>query len=117
MGETTVTPTEMVAGTAIVVTTDGSIGTAISDSDTMVIAYPKQGKLILRIDSDHTDTEATFSAGVGVSAGLGSFAWAVGDTVTQMLMLDSDRLVDGDGNLEITWATNSAGYLGAWYTI
>ena len=115
MGETTITPTQMVAGTAIVVTP--GVGTAISTSNTMVIAYPKQGKLLLYLDSNHDDTEATFSAGVGVSAGLGSFAWAVADTVTAQMMLDSDRLVDEDGNLEITWATNSAGFLAAWYTI
>ena len=115
MAETTITPTQMVAGTEIVVTP--GIGTAIDDSNTMVIAYPKQGRLILYIDSNHADTAATFTAGVGVSAGLGTFEWSVGDTVTEMMMLDSDRLIDGDGNLEITWATNSAGFLTAWYTI
>jgi hypothetical protein len=115
MAETTITPTAMTAGTAIVVT--AGIGTAIDTANTMIVAYPKQGKLILYCDSNHADTAATFTAGVGVSAGLGSFEWAVGDTVAQMIMLDSDRLVDEDGNLEITWATNSAGFLTAWYTI
>ena len=115
MGETTITPTQMVAGTEIVVT--AGIGTASNTSNTMVIAYSKQGKLILYIDSNHANTEATFTAGVGVSSGLGSDTWAVGDTVTAMKMLDSDRLVNEDGNLEVTWATGSAGFLTAWYTI
>ena len=115
MGETTITPTQMVAGTEIVVT--AGVGTAINTSNTMVIAYPKQGKLILYCDSNNAATAAVFSAGVGVSSGLGSFTWSIGDTVAEMLMLDSDRLVDEDGNLEITWAASSAGFLAAWYTI
>jgi len=115
MSETTITPTQMVAGTEIVVT--AGVGTAINTANTMVIAYPKNGKLILYCDSNHTDTAATFTAGVGVSAGLGTFTWSVGNGVAEMIMLDSDRLVDADGNLEITWAANSAGFLAAWYTI
>ncbi|KKK54075.1 hypothetical protein LCGC14_3088380 [marine sediment metagenome] len=115
MGETTITPTQMVAGTEIVVT--AGIGTAINTANTMVIAYPKQGKLILYIDSNHANTAAVFTAGVGVSSGLGTQTWSVGDTVAEMMMFDSDRLVDSDGNLEITWAANSAGFLAAWYTI
>ncbi len=115
MGETTITPTQMVAGTEIVVT--AGIGTAINTSNTMVIAYPKQGKLILYCDSNHASTAAVFTAGVGVSSGLGTFTWSIGSGVAEMIMLDSDRLVDSDGNLEITWATDSTGFLAAWYTI
>ena len=115
MSETTITPTQMVAGTAIVVTP--GVGTAINDAETMSIAYPKQGKLILYIDSDAAQTVATFTAGVGVSSGKGSSTLAVGNTVTSMVMFDSDRHVDADGDLEITWASSSAGFVAAWYTI
>ena len=115
MAETTITVNAMVAGTEIVVT--AGIGTAINTSNTMVIDYPKQGKLILYIDSNHADTAAVFTAGVGVSSGLGTFTWSVADTVAEMIMLDSDRLVDENGQLEITWASNSAGFLAAWTTI
>ena len=115
MAETVITVNQMVAGTEIVVTP--GIGTAINTANTMVIAYPKQGKLVLYIDSNHASTAAVFTAGVGVSSGKGAFTWTIADTVTEMMMLDSDRLVDADGNLEITWATDSAGFLAAWYTI
>ena len=115
MGETTITVTQMVAGTEIVVT--AGIGTAINTGNTMVIPYPKQGRLILYIDSNHADTAAVFTAGVGVSSALGTFTWSVADTVAEMIMLDSDRLVNGDGDLEITWSANSAGFWAAWKTI
>jgi len=113
MSVTTITPTQMVAGTAIVVT--AGIGTAINTANTMSIAYPQQGKLLIYIDSDHTDTSASMAAGDGVSAGLGAQAVAVGNTVASMFVVDSDRVVNSSGNVVITWAANSAGFLAAWY--
>ena len=112
MAETTITATAMTAGTAIVVT--AGIGTAINTSNTMHIAYPKNHKVIIYVDSNHASTSASFAAGDGVSKDLGAFTWAVGDTVAAMMVLDSDRLVDSDGELVITWATDSAGFLAAW---
>ncbi len=113
MAITVITPTQLTAGTEFVVT--AGVGTAINTENTMSIAYPKQGKLLLYIDSNHASTSASFAAGDGVSKDLGAFAWAVGDTVAEMMVLDSDRLVYSSGNLVITWATDSAGFLAAWY--
>ena len=113
MAETAITPTQMVAGIAIVVTP--GIGTAINTSNTMHIPYPQQGKLLIYIDSNHASTSASMAAGDGVSAGLGAQTVAVGDTVSAMFVVDSDRVVDSDGEVVITWATDSAGFLAAWY--
>ena len=115
MAVTTITPTQFVTGTAQVLT--AGAGTAINTSNTMSIAYPKAGKLFLTIDSDHASTSASFAAGDFASAGLGAFTWAVGDTVIQGMFIDNNRLVDDDGNVVITWATNSAGYLQAFYVV
>jgi len=112
MAVTTITVNAVTPGTGIVITP--GIGTAINTANTMSIAYPKNRKLILYLDSNHADTSASFAAGDGVSKDLGAFTWAVGDTVTQAMFLDSDRLVNSSGNLVITWATNSAGFLAAW---
>ena len=115
MAVTTITPTQMVTGTGVVLTPGA--GTAISTSNTMSIAYPKAGKLFLTIDSDHASTSASFAAGDFASAGLGAFAWAVADTVLQGIFIDNNRLVNSDGNVVITWATNSAGFLQAFYVV
>jgi len=113
MAETTITPAQMVAGTQIAVTP--GVGTAINTANTMHIAYPQQGKLLIYIDSNHASTSASMAAGDGVSKDLGAQTVAVGDTVTAMFVVDSDRVVDSDGEVVITWATDSAGFCAAWY--
>lgn len=112
MAETTITVNAITPGTEIVVTP--GIGTAINTANTMLIPYVKNRKLILYIDSNHASTSASFAAGDGVSKDLGAFAWAVGNGVSEMMCLDSDRLVNSSGNLIISWATDSAGFLAAW---
>lgn len=113
MAVTTITPTQMSLDTDTVISQGA--GTAINTANTMEIAYPKQGKLIIIIDSDNAATEATFTAGVGVASGAGTLAWAVADTTCEMMVLSSDRFVKSDGNVEITWAGSSAGFVRAFY--
>ena len=115
MAETTITPTQMVKGTGVVLTPGA--GTAINTSNTMHIAYPREGELFITIDSDHASTSASFAAGDFASAGLGAFTWAVGDTVIQGMIIDGNRILDSDGECVITWATDSAGYLQAFYLV
>lgn len=121
MAVTEITPTDISLDTAQAFTQ--GTGTAINESNTMEIPYPKQGKLLILIDSDHADTEATFTASdFGVAKGLGDLAVAIGDTAMKAVILSSDRLLqskgDGDntiaGVLEISWATNSAGFVQAY---
>jgi len=117
MAETTITPTLLTkAGSDGVVITPGA-GTAINTANTMIVAYPKNSKLLLTIDSNHADTVATIAASdFAIEAGLGAVTYAVGDTVEHLLVVpDQARVRKADGNIDITWATNSAGFVTAWY--
>lgn len=121
MAVTEITPTQASLDTAFALSQGA--GTAINAANTMEIPYPKQGKLLIVIDSDHADTAATFSAGFGVSAGLGALTVAVGNAAQSGVVLSSDRLkvLKGDGAsalggvLQIAWAANSAGFVRAYY--
>jgi hypothetical protein len=119
MAITEITPTTVTLDTGFTLTQGA--GTAINTSNTMEIPYPKQGKLLITIDSDHADTEAVLSAGYGVAGAAGSLA--VGNTIIQGFIISSDKnvIAVGDGAsafkgcVQITWATNSAGYIRAFY--
>ena len=114
MATVAITPTQLSVddGSAI---TQGA-GTAIVAANTNTIAYPRDGKLLLVIDSDHADTAATVAAGFGVAAGQGSVEYAVADTVSELIVVGpSSKLKNTSGNVSITWATNSAGYIRAFY--
>ena len=95
MAITEITPSAVSLDTGFVLTTGA--GTAINTSNTMEFAYPKQGHLLITIDSNHASTSASFTAGYGVAAGLGSLACAVGDTVMQGFVFSSDRLLVATG--------------------
>lgn len=124
MAVTEITPTQVVLDTAFSLS-QGNVGspTAINAANTMEFPYPKQGKLLLVIDSDHADTAATFSAGFGVAKGLGTLTVAVADTTQSGVIVSSDRLKVATGAdttplkgvLQIAWAANSAGYVKAFY--
>ena len=114
MATVAITPTQLEKNTGSVITQGA--GTAIVAANTNTIAYPKDGQLLLVVDSDHADTALTVAAGFGVEAGLGSVEYAVGNTVQHLIVVgDSARLKDADGNISITYATNSAGYVRAFY--
>ena len=120
MAITEITPATVSLDTLFVV--GGTAGTAIADTDTMEIPYPKQGKLLVVILSSDAATAPTFTAGYGV-AGKALTMTAVGSGVLNGYIFSSDRVVvaTGDGAtplkgcLQITWAGSSAGYLAAYY--
>ena len=112
MAITTITPTRLVSDTGVVITPGA--GTAINTANSMIIAYPRDGELLITIDSNHADTVATVAAGYGVDAQ--AVTYAVGDTIEHLISIgSSSKLINSDGNISITWATNSAGFLTAWY--
>lgn len=115
MATVAITPTQLSKddGSAI---TQGA-GTAIVAANTNTILYPADGKLLLVIDSDHADTAATVAASdFGVNSGLGTVSYAVADTVSELIVVgDSAQLKKAAGYISITWATNSAGYIRAFY--
>lgn len=115
MAEVRITPTQIVKNTEQVVTQGA--GTAIVQANNNVIAFPKNGKLLLWVDSDHASTALTIDASTwAIEKGLGDLVWAIGDTVAEILVIgDSARFVNADGDINITYATNSAGFIRAFY--
>ncbi len=113
MGITTITPTRLVSNTGVVITPGA--GTAINTSNSMAIAYPKDGELLITIDSNHASTVATIGADAfGVDAQTDTFA--VGDTIEHLISIgSSSKYIDDDGNVTLTWATDSSGWVTAWY--
>ena len=115
MAITVITPTLMVKDEVDVIT--AGVGTAIDDSNTMTITYPKNGKLLVIIDSNHASTVAT----IGISdyftgKGQGTKTMTVADTAMSMMIIgDSARYKTKAGLISISWATNSAGFLHAYY--
>jgi len=113
MAETVITPTQMTSDTGVVVTPGA--GTAIDDSNYMTIVYPKDGDLWITIDSNHADTAATVVAGFGVDSQ--TTLYEVGDTVEHLINIGaSSKIKNGDGEIRIDWASNSAGFITAWYS-
>jgi len=96
-------------------------GTAINAANTMRVLAPRQGKLLILVDSDHADTAPVFEIGGTLGTGgftalqetaKGDFAPAVvGDTKMDLYMVSSDRFKDQDGYVHWSWATNSAGFV------
>ena len=114
MATVAITPTQLSADTGVVITQGA--GTAIVAANTNTIAYPEEGKLLLVVDSDHADTALTVGAGFGVNSGQGSVEYAVGNTIEHLIVVgNSAQLKDADGNISITYATNSAGFVRAFY--
>jgi hypothetical protein len=122
MAVTEITPITVTKDTIFNVV--GTTGVAINAANEMEIPYPKEGRLMIVILSAHNDTNATFKAGFGVAAGLGTLATGtIANAAARGIIVSSDRLKVGKGLgtnairgvLEISWATNSAGYLAAYY--
>jgi hypothetical protein len=110
MATTTLTATAITKNTAQAFTQ--GTGTAINADNTMKVLYPKEGKLLILIDSDHASTAATFAVSDEFTAkGQGVLTEAVADTTMDALILESARFKKADGYVYWTWATNSAGYV------
>lgn len=111
MATVAITATSLVKNTEQAVTQGA--GTAIVEANTNKVLYPKEGKLLLWVDSDHADTALVIGAGDFVAAGKGSLTWEIGDTTAEILIVEGDRFKDSDGYISWTYATNSAGYVRA----
>lgn len=116
MATVALTPTQLSVDTAAVITQGA--GTAIVAANTNTISYPKDGELLILIDSDHADTAATIAVSdYGVAKGQGTVTYSVADTVQSLFVVGSSsrfKIAAGD-KISITWAANSAGYIRAYY--
>ena len=112
MAETAITPTQLTSDTAVVIT--AGTGTAINTSNYMTMAYPKDGQLLIKIQSTNDATSGVLTAGFGVDAQTETYAATNG--VTSLFVVGSSAKVkNSDGEIRIDWATSSAGYLQAFY--
>lgn len=113
MGITVIVPTLMVKDESDEIT--AGVGTAINTGNTMTILYPKNGKLLIVIDSNHADTAATVAiSDYFTGEGQGTKTIAVPDTEIHMFIVgDSARYKTKAGIISISWAANSAGFLHA----
>lgn len=114
MAVTPITPSDLaVDGTAVVIT--AGTGTAINGANSMTVVYPKDKKLLLKIESSHANTAATIGVSdFGVAAGQGVYTLAVGNGVSKLFMVPpSSRLKLATNLISITWHADSTGFLTA----
>ena len=70
----------------------------------------------LSADTGVVITPGAGTAIVAANAGQGTVSYAVGNTIEHLIVVgNSAQLKDADGNISITYATNSAGYVRAFY--
>lgn len=116
MATVALTPTQLTVDTAAVITQGA--GTAIVAADTNTIPYPKDGELLILIDSDNAATEATIAVSdFGVSKGQGTASYAVANTVQSLFVVGSSSRfkINAGDEISITWAAGSAGFIRAFY--
>jgi hypothetical protein len=108
------TPTVLTANTAQVIT--AASGTPIVAGATDTIVYPKDGILVIKIESSNDATSASVAASdFGVAAGQGAVTYAATNGVSSLFVVgSSSRLSQSAGTgISLTWATSSAGYITA----
>lgn len=110
-----ITPTALAVNVEQAVTQGA--GTAIVSADTNKIAILKNKKILLWVDSDHANTALTIKKSTwATEKGFGDLVWAIGNTIAEILVVgDSARFANADGDLEMTWHTDSAGFIRAYY--
>lgn len=111
MGVVAITPTQMKSGTAVVIT--ANTGTAIVAGNTNTIVYPKEGTLLLKIESGHANTAVTIAASdFGVAAGQGAKTYAVGNGVSHLIPIGaSSQFKQSGGYITLSYHADSVGFV------
>ena len=112
MAETALTPTQFTSDTAVVIT--AGTGTAINTSNYMTSLYPKDGKLMIKLESSNDATSGVMVAGFGVDSQEVTYA-ATNGVSSWFIVGSSAKAKNTDGEIRIDWATSSAGYLTSFY--
>lgn len=111
MSVTTLTPVAIAKNVA---TADIKIagGTAINASNTMEVAYPQEGSLLILINNTYAGSKtATISAGDFLAAGQGDLAVPIGQDEVVGLVLSSDRFKQSTGVISISFAASMTGFV------
>lgn len=108
-----------VTATALAVNTPSAdlpvtAGTAINASNTMQIAYPREGKLYLVLNNTYAGSKAiTVTAGEYLSNGIGALTVTMAQDDVFHLIVDSSRFKDFDGFINLSFAASMTGYVQA----
>lgn len=111
---TTITPSTMTLNAATTITF--SAGQAMSGaSGTYEIAYPKEGKLVILINSTYAGANSVeISAGEFLGKGVGAITVTTAQNGMYAIVVSSERCKDFSGNITIDEGTNT-GYIRAIY--
>jgi len=115
MATTTITPLQL-ANDVFSVTKPITGETAIVAGNDHAIAYPQEGKLLIRIKNTYAGAKViTVESGDFIANGQGDLAQTFAQDEERFIVLSSDRFKDTDGNVIITVASGTTGYIGAYY--
>jgi len=110
------TATATITATALVVNTPSSSfiasgGTAFTDASTLEVAYPREGKLLLIINSTYAGANtAVIEAGEFISNGIGDITVTTAQNGVYYVVVESSRVKDFDGMVNITFGTSNTGF-------
>lgn len=93
-------------------------GTVIDPANTMEIAYPQEGKLLLVLNNTFAGPKVfTVSAGSSrfVASGQGALALSLAQADVRFLVVASDRFLQDDGVLELSFEAATTGFVQAFY--
>ena len=115
MATVAITPTTLTTNTASADLPIAS-GTAIVAANTNTFAYPKEGKLLIMLNNTTAASKVfTFAAGEFDSAGVGALTVTMAQNDVRFIVLESSRFKDTDGNVSLTYAASTTGFVQAFY--
>jgi hypothetical protein len=113
------TATATVTATALILNTASanvvmSGGTAFTDVSTLEIAFPRDGKLLILINSTYAGANtAVITAGEFLSNGQGAITITTAQNGVYAIVVESSRTKDFDGRVNITFGTSNTGFVRA----
>jgi len=111
---TTITPTEITLDDTTPTSIPIASQTAFTDASELEIAYPREGRLVLIINSTYAGANtAVIAAGEYTGAGTGALTVVTAQNGVYYVTVSSDRFKDFDGNLTVTFGTSNTGFFHA----
>jgi hypothetical protein len=89
-------------------------GTAFTDASTLEIAYPREGKLLIMINSTYAGANtAIVEAGEFLSNGQSTITVTTAENGVYAIVIESSRCKDFDGMVNLTFGTSNTGFVRA----
>jgi len=89
-------------------------GTAFTDASTLEVAYPREGKLLILINSTYAGAStAVIEAGEFTGSGIGDKSITTAQNGVYAIVVESDKYKDFDGMINITFGTSNTGFVRA----